>query len=191
MTRHEAVQAYLVGSIDRREFVRRLTIAGVSTAVALTYAQSLTSAASAAPTSRGAHGLKSSLLQYVQDSDGDGLTDDEEADIGTDPNDPDTDDDGLNDGDEVDLGTDPLNPDTDGDGVNDGDEVDCGSDPLDPNSFCDDGNTTPTPAPTLPNTGSGASGDSGSRTGLVAALAAAGAGVAVLGRKFRRADAEM
>jgi len=121
MTRHEAVQAYLAGSIDRREFVRRLTIAGVSTAAALTYAQSLTSAASAAPTSRGAHGLKSSLLQYVGD-----------------------------------------------------------------------GTKTPRPAGTLPNTGTGvASGGSVNRNGLLGALAAAGAGVVVLGRKFRRADAEI
>jgi uncharacterized protein (TIGR02217 family) len=53
-------------------------------------------------------GVASSL-----DSDGDGLTDDEE----------------------ILLGTDPNNSDTDGDGVNDGDEVDGGSDPLDPDSF--------------------------------------------------------
>lgn len=74
------------------------------------------------------------------DTDGDGLTDDEEGNIGTDPNNPDTDDDGINDGDEVSGdknpfkdnksdengepgNTDPLNPDSDGDGVNDGDEV--------------------------------------------------------------------
>ena len=42
------------------------------------------------------------------DSDGDGLTDDEEIAIGTDPNNPDSDGDGTNDGDEVDAGTDPL-----------------------------------------------------------------------------------
>jgi uncharacterized protein (TIGR03382 family) len=58
------------------------------------------------------------------DTDGDGLTDDEEAVLGTDPNDPDTDDDGLNDGEEVQThGTDPLDPDTDGDGLDDGDEL--------------------------------------------------------------------
>ncbi|MCB0345840.1 MAG: fibronectin type III domain-containing protein [Bdellovibrionales bacterium] len=42
------------------------------------------------------------------DSDGDGLTDSEEAAYGTDPNDPDTDDDGVSDGQEVADGTDPL-----------------------------------------------------------------------------------
>jgi len=58
------------------------------------------------------------------DTDGDGLTDDEEAVIGTDPLDPDTDDDGLLDGEEVQThDTDPLDPDTDGDGLEDGDEL--------------------------------------------------------------------
>ncbi|MDG1840941.1 MAG: gliding motility-associated C-terminal domain-containing protein [Crocinitomicaceae bacterium] len=44
------------------------------------------------------------------DSDGDGLTDEEEAIIGTDPNNPDTDGDGINDKDEVTAGSDPLDP---------------------------------------------------------------------------------
>jgi len=43
------------------------------------------------------------------DSDGDGLSDWEEAEIGTDPYDPDTDGDGLSDGWEVEHGLDPLN----------------------------------------------------------------------------------
>jgi outer membrane protein OmpA-like peptidoglycan-associated protein len=68
---------------------------------------------------------------FYNDSDGDGLTDDEEIDAGTDPNNPDTDGDGLSDGEEVnDLGTDPRSADSDGDGLNDGDEVnDIGTDP--------------------------------------------------------------
>jgi outer membrane protein OmpA-like peptidoglycan-associated protein len=58
------------------------------------------------------------------DSDGDGLTDEEEAQWGTNPQDPDTDGDGLSDGDEVHkYKTDPLNPDTDYDGLKDGEEV--------------------------------------------------------------------
>lgn len=44
------------------------------------------------------------------DLDGDGLTEDEELAIGTDPNNPDTDGDGASDGDEVTAGTDPLDP---------------------------------------------------------------------------------
>ncbi len=87
------------------------------------------------------------------DTDGDGLTDDEEIDLGTDPDDPDTDGDGLTDGEEVgdnhtyDEGeeTDPLDPDTDGDGLSDGEETrgdgpleELGpTDPLDPDT--DDG----------------------------------------------------
>ncbi|MBN1334509.1 MAG: hypothetical protein JXB39_00955 [Deltaproteobacteria bacterium] len=42
------------------------------------------------------------------DSDGDGLFDDEEAEIGTDPSKPDTDGDGFSDYDEVQSGTNPL-----------------------------------------------------------------------------------
>ena len=67
------------------------------------------------------------------DLDGDGLTDDEEAGLGTDHNDPDSDDDTLSDGDEVNTyGTDPLSIDTDGDELPDaGEVVTYGSDPLD------------------------------------------------------------
>lgn len=58
------------------------------------------------------------------DSDGDGLLDSQEADVGTDPFNPDTDGDGLSDGEEVNLHqTDPLNPDSDWDGLKDGSEV--------------------------------------------------------------------
>jgi hypothetical protein len=48
------------------------------------------------------------------DTDGDGLTDEEEAERGTDPDNPDTDGDGLTDGQEVANGTDPLDPDDPG-----------------------------------------------------------------------------
>ena len=77
-----------------------------------------------------------------KDSDNDGLTDDQEKELGTDPNKADTDGDGIKDGAEVDgsenpfdkdgnkvedgkpgAPTDPTKPDTDGDGTNDGDEV--------------------------------------------------------------------
>lgn len=70
------------------------------------------------------------------DTDGDGLTDDEEAKLGTDPNNADTDGDGLSDYDEINrYNTDPLNPDSDGDGLSDGDEVlSWGTDPLNPDS---------------------------------------------------------
>jgi hypothetical protein len=69
------------------------------------------------------------------DSDGDGLEDAIEYELGTDPFDPDTDKDGLTDGQEYyTYLTGTRNPDTDGDGVLDGDEVANGTDPNDPNS---------------------------------------------------------
>lgn len=73
-------------------------------------------------------------LAPAGDSDGDGLTDNEESVLGTDPQNPDTDGDGLGDGEEVALGTDPLSFDTDGDGLSDSDEGLVGADPLNPDS---------------------------------------------------------
>ncbi len=59
-----------------------------------------------------------------KDSDADGLTDDEEMQLGTDPHHVDTDKDGLGDYDEVKVHkTNPLNPDTDFDALKDGPEV--------------------------------------------------------------------
>lgn len=66
------------------------------------------------------------------DSDGDGLFDSEEAELGLDPNSDDTDGDGLVDGAEAGHGADPLLPDTDEDGYTDRDEVYTGHDPADP-----------------------------------------------------------
>lgn len=67
------------------------------------------------------------------DTDGDGLTDDEEAEIGSNPLLVDSDRDGLSDNQEVGVyRTDPTNPDTDGDGYDDGGEVDKGYNPNGP-----------------------------------------------------------
>ncbi|MEZ4529609.1 MAG: hypothetical protein R2855_01145 [Thermomicrobiales bacterium] len=95
------------------------------------------------------------------DSDGDGLYDDDEAALGSDPNNPDSDQDGLSDGDEVHIygssptsmdtdgdglpdynevtqqGTDPANPDTDGDGLSDHDELNY--EDSDPTKYDSDG----------------------------------------------------
>lgn len=74
------------------------------------------------------------------DTDRDGLYDDEEEDIyTTNPENPDTDGDGLKDGEEVKTyKTDPKNPDSDGDGLSDGDEVKkFGTNPMNPDTDAD------------------------------------------------------
>lgn len=66
-----------------------------------------------------------------KDSDNDGLSDEEEKQLGTNPSNFDTDGDGLTDRVEVRIyHTDPLKKDTDGDSYNDGDEVVNGFDPT-------------------------------------------------------------
>ncbi|HCG2985589.1 TPA: hypothetical protein NJV00_000143 [Corynebacterium striatum] len=81
-----------------------------------------------------------------RDTDGDGLTDDQEVNVHkTDPTNPDTDGDGLTDGQEVNVHkTDPTEPDTDGDNIKDGDEVNGNNSNKD---WDGDGN----PDPTSPN----------------------------------------
>ena len=68
------------------------------------------------------------------DTDGDGLSDADEAEFGTDPNMEDTDGDGLTDLEEYDLGSDGTEWDSDGDTYGDYDEVVEGTDPADPDS---------------------------------------------------------
>ena len=69
------------------------------------------------------------------DGDADGLMDEEELQIGTDPSKYDTDEDRLSDGFEyLEFGTDPLKDDSDADGYIDGVELELGTDPLDPAS---------------------------------------------------------
>jgi hypothetical protein len=75
------------------------------------------------------------------DLDGDGLTNEREEELGTDPANPDTDGDGVGDGEEDAAGTDPLDhvsfADADGDLVPDAIEASDGTDPNDPASFVD------------------------------------------------------
>ena len=61
------------------------------------------------------------LTQVACDSDGDGISNKEEKELGSDPNSEDSDGDGLSDGDELDAGSDPHHEESDGDGLNDGD----------------------------------------------------------------------
>lgn len=70
------------------------------------------------------------------DADGDGLSNGEEANLGTDPARADSDGDRLNDYDEVQVySSDPLNQDTDGDGYIDGEEVENGYSPTGPGTL--------------------------------------------------------
>jgi hypothetical protein len=82
----------------------------------------------AVPISAGAQDIDDDLHDQLItiDTDGDELSDEEELELGTDPNNYDTDGDGLSDGSEVRAdgwGTNPLSADTDGDGYTDGDEL--------------------------------------------------------------------
>ena len=71
--------------------------------------------------------------ERLPDSDNDGLSDEDEAKLGTNVNNSDTDNDGLTDGDEVRFySSDPLDSDTDGDGFLDGEELKAGFDPNGP-----------------------------------------------------------
>ncbi len=66
------------------------------------------------------------------DTDRDGVTDEKEAQLGTNPNLSDSDGDGLSDGKEQEISSNPLKIDSDGDGVADGREYDLGADPTIP-----------------------------------------------------------
>ena len=74
------------------------------------------------------------VLDSLEDSDEDGMSNSVEVLSGTKPGAPDSDNDGLDDGAEDEEGSDPLSTDTDGDGVDDGDEVRFGLDPTDADS---------------------------------------------------------
>ena len=86
------------------------------------------------------------VIDCLTDADEDGLDDDIEEELGTDPNDPDSDDDGILDGQEVADGTDPLDDcdsnggtalpdsDCDNDGLTTAEEEDLGTNPNDADS---------------------------------------------------------
>lgn len=86
------------------------------------------------------------------DNDGDGLSNGEEAEQGTDPTDPDSDGDGIDDGTELDQGTNPNNSDSDADGLDDAAEQEAGTDPNNSDSDGDGiGDGSETNAGTDPN----------------------------------------
>ena len=90
-------------------------------------------------------------IDVALDSDGDGLSDEDEINIyGTLPGNPDSDGDGLSDGDEILMySTFPNDADSDDDFINDGDEVINGSNPLDITSWPNlaDGDIAPLGSP--------------------------------------------
>ena len=80
-----------------------------------------------------------SVCTMAVDTDGDGLSDDQEVLLGTDPTSADTDGDGVDDGDEIAMGLDPTDADSDDDGIADGEEIAVGADgfitdPLNPDT---------------------------------------------------------
>ena len=76
------------------------------------------------------------ILDGAEDADDDGLTNNQEYLLGTDPNNADTDKDGLTDYEEINTyHTDPLKHDCDEDNISDGDEISMGLDPLNPQTF--------------------------------------------------------
>ncbi len=79
-----------------------------------------------------ANGLNPLLDDALDDLDGDTLTNLQEYQLGSNPNNSDTDSDGIADADEAGYGTDILNADTDRDTIVDGWEVQMGDDPLVP-----------------------------------------------------------
>ena len=141
MSRHELVDAYISGTINRRAFVRGLTALGVPAGVAASYAVALRPAAAA---QGDGYGSDYDDYDYYEtapsgggmvgaDSDGDGLFDADETIVyGTNPAVYDTDGDGTGDGTEVYYGSDPRTAggstgtagiDSDGDGLFDTDET--------------------------------------------------------------------
>ena len=83
-------------------------------------------------------GMKKDEVSLDNDTDGDGLNDEEEKKYNTDPYSMDTDEDGLSDYIEIyETKTDPLKKDSDNDGISDGDELDLGLNPLKEISFED------------------------------------------------------
>jgi len=91
------------------------------------------------PVHPGSYSIEFTGYGTVPDTDGDGLSDDDEETIyHTDPERSDTDGDGLTDGEEIGRGTDPLIDDSDYDGLTDAAETVAGTDPAD-NDTDDDG----------------------------------------------------
>jgi len=125
-----------VALADQTEVARAAEATVVAqTAAAMTQAERAEATAAAAT---------ATAVWLAEDSDGDGLTNAEELQWGTDPYNKDTDGDTLLDGEEVAMGTSPISKDTDGDGLQD--NVD--PDPLNPPTATPEPSGTPEPSAT-------------------------------------------
>ena len=106
-------------------------LATISSATKFALEITVPATAASGPVTVTVAGLTSNAVDFVLDADADGLSDEEEVVLGTDPQNPDSDDDGLSDGEEVnEHGTNPLAADTDGDGLTDAFELEHGFDPT-------------------------------------------------------------
>ncbi|WP_179952037.1 PQQ-binding-like beta-propeller repeat protein [Marinicella rhabdoformis] len=115
---HRALDLYVYNSNSSGQFIGTVTVDGDADLMPFWY-ETL-------------YGLNpNDASDALLDSDSDGLSNIEEYNQKTFPDDADSDDDGLDDGTEVSIGTDPHNPDSDEDGLNDGIEyIDLQSNPL-------------------------------------------------------------
>lgn len=171
MTRHEVVSEYIAGRIDRREFIRKLTLVGVSAGAAAVYADTLTQSVAAKGAARGARGYVTAFQDTgdypVLDTDEDGYTDEEETECGSDPDDPNS-----------------TCEDVSGGGNGGGGGTGGGGTGGGGGGGTETGGTGTGSVSSLPNTGVGDARDGSS---WLAPVAAAGAGLAVLARRIRRA----
>ncbi|MCB9529086.1 MAG: carboxypeptidase regulatory-like domain-containing protein [Myxococcales bacterium] len=126
--------------LNRNELRVGGVLAGVVSATKVSLVFTVPDAAVSGQLTFRAGGEEAEPIDFFIDRDRDGLYDEREIGLGSDPLLVDTDGDGLDDGVEVeDIGTDPTDADTDADGLPDGYEVDNRLDPLSP----DDGRADP------------------------------------------------
>lgn len=95
-----------------------------------------------------ANGLDQTVADSGDDEDMDDLTNLEEFQLGTEPDEADTDSDGANDGAEIAAGSNPFVQDSDGDGLLDGGELTIGADPNNPDTDGDGYSDGTDPDPT-------------------------------------------
>ena len=133
--------ATVVAGVDRNVTYAAQTLAvqQTATALAMTAAEAHTATAAAA---------QATQEWLAADPDGDGLTNEQEAQWGTSPSNRDTDGDTLSDGQEVAMGISPISKDTDGDGLQDNVDPEPGQLPTFTPTTAPTETATPSPTPT-------------------------------------------